>query len=329
MRANERYHSGIDILKVLAAIAVVYLHTVGQTGLAWTSPPTRFAVPFFAASAAYFAFRSAIKRVELNTAVYVRSRISRIYIPFLIWTAVYLLVRVTWSMSRQLPLPEAGVDLLWTGSTHHLWFLPFILVVTVVAFIVARSLRSRRSLLAGACVFALGGAIHCYFVIYIKQPMDHTVALSSHNVPVVLWTFALLCLAEAGIGERLPVRTIGRFAPPAFLIALILLALLGRNVLLENLSGLIALGAGLSLKTSDRISALKTIAGFAYGVYLCHILFVEGGQDVARLAGLGRGAFVTTCVFVLALLSSLGLCRLLALLPCAEALGVPPVRTER
>ena len=329
MAVNRRYYSGIDVLKLLAAVAVVYLHAVGQTDLAETSLPTRFAVPFFAASAAYLAFRSAIARADAEVTRYIRSRFSRIYLPFLIWTLIYLLVRAAWSIGRQGPLPEFGFELLWKGSAHHLWFLPFVLVVTIFAFAVARSFRGQKMLVTGAAVLVLSGVAYYLLIARLDQPLNYTVELSGRNAPVVLWTLAILCLAEAGIGTWFPVRLVRCLAPPAFLIALMMLALIGRNMLLENISGLVALGAALSLNIHDRDLSLKTLAGYAYGIYLCHILFVEGAQDVARLAGLGRGALVTVCVFILALLCSLGLCRLLALLPCAEAFGVPMLRAKR
>ena len=224
--------------------------------------------------------------------------------------------------------PRIGTELLWIGSAHHLWFLPFILVVTIFAFGVSRILRSRRSLIAGACVFLTGGATHCYVVTFFRPPADHTVALSSANLPVVLWTFAIMCLGEAGIRRTLPV-ILRTGVTLAFLISLIMLGLVGRNVFLENLSGLLALGAGLSLNIHRWNFTLKRVAGFAYGVYLCHILFVEGGQDVARLIGLSRGPVTTLCVFVVAVIGSLGLCRLLAFTPFAEVLGVPRLNLKR
>ncbi len=329
MAEDRQHHTGIDILKLLAAVAVIYLHAVGRTDLAWTSDPMRFAVPFFAASAAYLAFRSAIGRADLDAGRYVRSRISRIYIPFLLWTAVYLLVRVIWSLGSRTSLPDVGLALLWRGSAHHLWFLPFVLVVTVFAFAVARSLRGRGSLLTGAAVLFVGGVADYLLVTRLGGPVEYFLGLSSRNVPVVLWTLMFLCLARAKVVAPPLVRTSQRLALPAFLMTLLMLALTGRNVLIENLSGLVALGAALSVNIYDRAAIFKTTAGFAYGVYLCHILFVEGGQDVARSAGLSRGPVVTLCVFALALLGSFALCRLLALLPCAEALGVPRLRVKR
>jgi len=79
------------------------------------------------------------RKPERTFAAYGRSRFLRIYVPFLVWSALYLGFKVV--KSRFLPdQPNdyPGIEILWTGSFYHLWFMPFILMVSLAAFVVAK-----------------------------------------------------------------------------------------------------------------------------------------------------------------------------------------------
>ena len=328
MAQQRGHYVGIDLFKLLAAAAVVYLHSVGQTDLAVTSDFTRFAVPFFAASAVFLAFRSTVNRPK-PTAQYLRSRISRIYVPFLVWTTIYLLVRLLWSLGRDTRQPDVGIVLLWRGSTHHLWFLPFVLVTTILTFAVARAARSSRAFSIAAGIMLAAGVTTYLLMPIILIYADYTVSLAVSNTPVVMWTLGLMCLLQSEALTRGPVQMVRWLAPPAFLLSLFFLMIWGRSVLIENLSGLLALATALTVSGKGQYVRIKTAASFAYGVYLSHILFVEGGQDVAIMLGLGKGFISTVWLFILSLAGSLGLCWLLAHLTWAEAFGVPPLRYKQ
>ena len=87
------------------------------------------------------------RKPERTFVEYGCSRFLRIYLPFLAWSAVYLGFKA--AKSRLLPdQPNdfPGIEILWTGSFYHLWFMPFILLVSLAAFLVAKFVHGRESL---------------------------------------------------------------------------------------------------------------------------------------------------------------------------------------
>ncbi len=74
----------------------------------------------------------------------------RIYVPFLAWSVVYLVFKG----AKALLLPGEpndfpGVEFLWLGSFYHLWFMPFMLLVTLGVFCLARGVASSCQKRAG------------------------------------------------------------------------------------------------------------------------------------------------------------------------------------
>ena len=107
---------------------------------------TRFAVPFFVAACVFLVFQGVRRKPQRAFLEYARSRFVRIYLPFLAWSAVYLAFKAIKSVS----LPEqpnqypSGLHVLWAGGFYHLWFMPFILVVSLAAFALAKAVYGRE-----------------------------------------------------------------------------------------------------------------------------------------------------------------------------------------
>ena len=131
----------MDILRLVAAYAIVWLHA--PTGLdfaRWTALG-RFAVPFFTAAAVLLTWEGLVRQPRRSPAAYVRSRVSRIYVPFLAWSGIYL----AFKGAKALLLPGApndfpGLEVFWLGSFFHLWFMPFILITTLAVFFAGRTI---------------------------------------------------------------------------------------------------------------------------------------------------------------------------------------------
>lgn len=66
---------------------------------------------------------------------------------------------------------------------------------------------------------------------------------------------------------------------------LALLLVFGRSILLETLSGLGLMIASLYGSTSPSITRIAQWGKFSFGIYILHILFLEGFQDVSRKIG--------------------------------------------
>src|SRR6201999_3637227 len=62
--------------------------------------------------------------------------------------------------AKSMALPDQpndfpGWEFLWTGSFYHLWFMPFILVVSLLAFVLAQAVVARRGLELGVALVCL------------------------------------------------------------------------------------------------------------------------------------------------------------------------------
>src|SRR5688572_5550748 len=84
----------IDALKLFAAAAVVWIHVSDCEDSHLYLPLCRFAVPFFTCAAVYFVLHKAIQPPADSFASYCIRRAQRLYVPFLLWAAFYLMVRV-------------------------------------------------------------------------------------------------------------------------------------------------------------------------------------------------------------------------------------------
>ena len=135
----------LDAVRFLAAAGVILLHSVTLY------PPNvplgalgRFAVPFFTMVAVALTVDGIRRKPGSSLTAYVTGRFQRIYAPFLVWTAIYLLLRnVKYQFIAHEPWVWPNWPMLLSGSAHHLWFLPFILGVTLAVAFLAKFILFR------------------------------------------------------------------------------------------------------------------------------------------------------------------------------------------
>ena len=288
---------GLDPMRSLAAIAIVWLHTPETAELEWTTTIGRFAVPFFAASLSLLAFRHGERLPAEAASDYLASRVRRLYVPFLAWSGVYLAfrlaARLVFPASHQ---PLVGWNVLWTGTAHHLWFLPFALFASALAYAAGR-LAARRP--GPARLQALAWAIAGTTCAVIPRPAslpDYTLSLSYDALPAVLWA----CAWGACPPVRLAGRQLSRLGWLGLASGISLLLVAGRNRHIENVSGFMALLAGFGPAPAGLVRLLPS-GRLAFGIYLSHILFVEGLQKVGHADGLAPAAWLDAVTFSLSL----------------------------
>ena len=129
---------GLDLARLAAAYAIVWLHAPHLAALDGSRAIGRFAVPLFVMITILMVFESLGRNPQQRIGPYARSRFIRLYLPFMAWNGIYIAFKLI--KGRLLPgEPNAypGVEVLWAGACWHLWFLPFILVVSLLAFAVA------------------------------------------------------------------------------------------------------------------------------------------------------------------------------------------------
>ncbi|MGB7416308.1 MAG: acyltransferase [Thermosynechococcaceae cyanobacterium] len=137
---NRQRLTGIDLFRGLAIYAVIVLHsdeplTINPTGWQTILEFSKFAVPFFLAASFYLAFK---KFYSTSKGVSLRDRLSRLLIPYGIWSAIYLLYKcfkyvVDGEMSQISQIPQNWFSIIFSGgAAFHLYFLPLLMAGTVL-----------------------------------------------------------------------------------------------------------------------------------------------------------------------------------------------------
>lgn len=147
---RTRQYAAIDIAKYIGAMLVVAIHTfpfidISESfNLFFISTICRLAVPFFFVCSAFFLFskmQARPKRSQSILMLYLR----RLLILYLVWTVIYLPYTI-WNYTQAgfsfLSLLGWIRDFFLNGSYYHLWFLPALMLGTLIF----RWLSSRESL---------------------------------------------------------------------------------------------------------------------------------------------------------------------------------------
>ncbi len=283
---------GYDVLRIIAILAVIAIHTLMvYRGVAGAAAPVilidqmlHFAVPVFFFVSGAVIWGRPFAGGGVAYARFLRGRASRVVLPYLAWSAVYLLLLA----SRQgwLPVLQASPLLILSGRTwYHLFFVPALLLLYLLTPL-ASPLAQRWPgwFVLAAYALRLGAAS---FVAALVRGADGA----------SLWSVALTVtvhLSEMALGAWFAVRirdvlpNIRRWWPA-------LIAAGGALLLMRLLSALppdlprpltqtvVPLGTALEVLglaglcfalTADRAggSVVRRTAALTYGVYLSHPL---------------------------------------------------------
>ncbi len=307
--ANEQppRRVAFDLGRLLAAYAIVWLHTPRSETLIETTSLVRFAVPFFVFAAVFFVFDSLRRHPERNFAQYFRSRLVRIYVPFLAWSGVYLLFKA----AKSLLLPEQpndfpGIELLWIGSFYHLWFMPFILAVSLAAFLVAKTVLARQR---PGSIVAILSFIAAGLLALLPLPMMPSEAARDYQflvfnaTPAVLMGIGLAILSgpAAKLFERRGATVLGLLL---FLGTTAAIFCLGRARLLETLAGLGFMLVSLASFQAPWVERFAKLGRLAYGIFLSHLLFIKVAEAVASKLNIPSGCELDLGIFFFAAVGS-------------------------
>ncbi|HTU26668.1 MAG TPA: acyltransferase [Pirellulales bacterium] len=270
-------HTMLDVCRLLAAYAIVWLHTPRPQAWADLGLLGRFAVPFFTAAATFFAWQAGARSGERSVTRYAWSRVLRIYVPFLAWSGIYL----AFKGAKAILLPAEpndfpGWELLWLGSFYHLWFMPFVLLATLTVFCLARMAAGRRG-----CEITLGilALVAGWQIAWL--PADRAAAevgfgrLALDALPSACWGVALAIAYRSRARSWLANR---RVAMACLLVAVggtLALLATGRNACLENVAGAALVVFTLTDWTSAGLERIARLGSLAYGIYLSHLLFIK------------------------------------------------------
>jgi peptidoglycan/LPS O-acetylase OafA/YrhL len=294
-------NGAIDVLRFLAAAGVVWIHAPQSFALIGTANIGRFAVPFFAASALYFALDSVSRRAT-GWIDYVRSRLVRIVAPYLIWLGIYLVaLNVKYRMAHQ-PFVSFEWRMLYNGGpAYHLWFLPFVFVLSCVLFPIGVRLRSGSNqvrLVTGAIALVAGIATGLFPAPKLGggENLVALVVQSYATFPAACWAVTLASWNRFFVPQS-PRRAVAWLGGLVTCACTTYVVHIGRMPLLENVAGIACLLTGLTARAA--VSASWTLLGEAsYGIYLLHVLVLLTLRTLLGCVGIGNTGPADLLVFV-------------------------------
>lgn len=294
---------GVDCVRFIAALWIVWVHTV-QAPILRTTIPTieigRFGTRLFSILAAYFLVRHVMAKPAEGWPHFAWGRFRRIYLPFLAWSLIYLAVRPVNRLltGNETSLSEFKWEFLWIGTTYHLWFLPHVLAAGLLAYPLARwALQTERRQTVAGAVFVLGWVIAFIPVPDALDPITKRgsfFAMLLYITPSFLWGIGMGLWRAHRVGPWVGRRE-------ARLLVFLLIACLVVSLAFPPESTverghrlydglifrirLLALGLAALAFARWHGPAAEFMARFgrlSMGVYLCHILFVEGLHSFSR-----------------------------------------------
>ena len=130
---EKQYNPAIDILRIIAILAVVFIHTTTRTleissyallRIPWTlflNQIMRFAVPLFFMISGFVLELN--YHLHENYLAYLKKRLSRIFIPYLFWSIIYYFF--VYYKGRD---PNFISSLLRGDASYQLYFIPALLI---------------------------------------------------------------------------------------------------------------------------------------------------------------------------------------------------------
>ena len=218
---------GLDAMKFVAAAAVVWIHTAAEGWWSASVALSRFAVPFFALVSAYALVAGMRSRPEESLASIARKRVLRLYVPFLVWGAVYLALRFiklnllheSGPLASAAPGAPAAAASLWDpvtfffiGHAQQLWFLPYICLASIALAALIHPVIGKPALER-----AMGWALIVAGVVVAlvmppsgpsidRPPLENLALLGLACTPALLWGAAAPLLLRVGLGSlRVPI----------------------------------------------------------------------------------------------------------------------------
>ena len=171
--SRERYDTGIDWLRLAAAILVIAIHTspladFNETGdFILTRVLARIAVPFFFITSGYFLlsrYHDSDRKLRhfLKKTGWIYGASILLYLP--------LNFRNGYFSQSQL-FPELLKDLIFDGTMYHLWYLPASMLGMLIAWKLVEKLDFSKGLVMALLLYLVGLFGDSYYVVAEKLPL--------------------------------------------------------------------------------------------------------------------------------------------------------------
>lgn len=167
----KQYHA-IDLMRFIAAIFVVFIHTYPLFDFSPTANYFivgvigRLAVPFFfIVSGYFFAKNLASQATIINKQNYVRKYIKRLSKIYIIWTLIYLpLQAIIWYL-KDVSLEFWKLyfqELIFEGSYYTLWFIPALIFACIFSNFLFAIMKSKTVLISTFLLYIFGTLLQSY-----------------------------------------------------------------------------------------------------------------------------------------------------------------------
>ncbi len=298
----------LDSIRLLAAVGVIVSHVT--TELYPHSPlwaVGSFSVPFYLFVALYLTVRGFKKDPERAVVPYLLGRILKLYLPFLVWNVAYELMHLVKYPGARMTSPSL---LLWAATYAHLYFLPLLLIATLVVTLLVRPIIASAAFRVLLSILMVAAAAYCTWFMKLTpladdpMPAEQTIYHIERTLPSTF--LAIVFAIWAGTRERA-----FRVSPKAAMLGVaLMLAALSFQIaqrpepILRSLSGF---GLVLIAFTPAWFAILKpaaTIGRNSYGIYLSHVAFIRIGMTLAQHFGIPRDLELAFAVGVFALICS-------------------------
>jgi len=305
-------NEAIDVVRLIAAIGIVYVHAVRSPALDSSRNLFRFPVPFYLFASFYYQSLSLRRKTERTLRQYIAGCIKRLYLPFLGWSVIYFIARnIRRKFVLHVALARLEPGLLWKGVEYHLWFLPFLLagsiLLALIHWTILRHTRRWRWPLIGL-------AIACGFVFaYSQMPASWDQTFDSPTyayvqvwraMPALCWALAFSWIMTMG-PVVYPVSLAAGFAGIALTVfCSVKQALHGIQLVPRALSGFGCMVAALAPWNRRWMPVLARFGRYSYGIYLSHVLIAEIFRNIAIRAQLPDTAALDIVMFLSTLAGS-------------------------
>lgn len=169
---KNKYYSGIDWMRLIAAVLVITIHTsplasYSTTGdFILTRVIARVAVPFFFMTTGYFTLsryhydnRKLLGFLKKTGIIYVAA--IAVYLPLNIYNGYFNQANL---------LPNMLKDLVFDGTLYHLWYLPASMLGMLIAWQLVQKLDYSKGLIVAGLLYLIGLFGDSYYGIAVKLP---------------------------------------------------------------------------------------------------------------------------------------------------------------
>jgi fucose 4-O-acetylase-like acetyltransferase len=279
-------NEAIDAFRLFAAGGIVFVHAVESPYFDTRGNFFRFAVPFFLFASLYFQSLSLRRRSDRTLGQVLGARLTRLYVPFLLWSTIYLVARdFERVLFLHLPPVKPRLTMLVTGTEYHLWFLPFLLFWTIALVIVQRCLI-QRSARARWIVIGISLAAACAIASRPMPPMPPATQMNFdypfvtalqwlQSIPCALAAIAFACFMALGPTIYTVPAALGITGLVAAFGCSLWQAMHSIQMAPRAISGLGTFLLTLVPWKTRAIPAMARIGRRGYGIYLCHVIPVE------------------------------------------------------